>query len=433
MTLIFIENRHKTFFFDAIAEKLQRDYDIHWIIQNPRFQPKTGTSHRISFPKHKNYSKNSAPQIDYDKVISSDRQLNFFEKNDSSYFYYYASEIDAILKRVNPSAVFGESTAFHELLTIELCKKRAIQYLNPSTCRYPSGRFSFYENDTLEPYKGSGDSINPEKAKQIISAITNRSVQPDYMKRITANSSKKIKDKAKLIASYYQGETYNTPSPLVKYSKERIKKQLILEWDSISEHNVSGSGLRVLYPLQMQPEANIDVWGRRHRDQLATVKLIHSQLENNAVLYVKPNPKSKYEISEALLAFIKDTPQVVALAHKVSMADIISDLDIVVTVTGTIAIECILSNKPVITLIETIHNNASNCIYAENSSVLRNAFQRVQNNTFPALSEPQHIEFLNTLNKTSYKGIVSDPFTDENCVNKENLESLVSAFNNILS
>ena len=51
-------------------------------------------------------------------------------------------KIKEILEEINPNIVYGESTAFHELLTILNCKRKDILYLNPSSCRYPKGRFS---------------------------------------------------------------------------------------------------------------------------------------------------------------------------------------------------------------------------------------------------------------------------------------------------
>ena len=40
MKILFIENRHKTFFYEPIAKKLQEEgIEISWLIQNKEFIP----------------------------------------------------------------------------------------------------------------------------------------------------------------------------------------------------------------------------------------------------------------------------------------------------------------------------------------------------------------------------------------------------------
>src|SRR5690606_11965618 len=102
-----------------------------------------------------------------------------------------------------------------------------------------------------------------------------------------------------------------------------------------------------------------------------TVKCIYETLDKNQVLYVKPNPKSKYELSPELINYIKSHDNIVALRHDVSMAEIFDQINVVVTITGTIAIECVLTNKPVITLVETINNSAKNCLFAKDFQHLK--------------------------------------------------------------
>ena len=53
--------------------------------------------------------------------------------------------ISNAIEKIKPDLVFGESTLFHELLVINACKSRGILYLHPSSCRYPTNRFSFYK------------------------------------------------------------------------------------------------------------------------------------------------------------------------------------------------------------------------------------------------------------------------------------------------
>lgn len=433
MKLLFIENRYKTVLLDAVAKNMSGEHDISWVVQNHMFKPQYGDVHKIAYPS-KQALRIVKPDydIDYDKLIESDRQINFFKMKDTNYFYYYANQIASMLLEIKPDFVFGEATAFHELLTIELCKAFNIQYLHPTSCRYPLGRFSFYNYATIEPYKGSNETLERDEALKIIKSISSRSVKPDYMKMVSITKEKELKDKFKIIRAYYSGERFNTPSPMVKLKLERDKSEIIKEWDILAHNTIDKSKTAILFPMQMQPESNIDVWGRSYRNQFLTIKTIHKNLLKNQILYLKPNPKSKYELSDELIYYIKNHRNIVALSHKLQMSDIFNDIDLVVTITGTIAIECILTNTPVVTLVKTINNDANNCLFAADFDIFKNYLKLIEDNSFPKISEDEQINFLNLLNKTSFKGIISDPYHDPSCVSEENIGDINRAFKTVI-
>ncbi|APY08481.1 hypothetical protein BWZ20_09295 [Winogradskyella sp. J14-2] len=434
MKLLFIENRYKTYFFEPIAHRLKSEgHDIYWIIQNREFSPsESSNTYFIDYPKGR-FDYEKAEHVE--KVIISDRQINHFNQKDTSYFYYYDKKINELLNAIQPDLVFGESTAFHELLTIENCKKRNILYLNPSTCRYPVGRFSFYKYDTLEPFSGSGEVLETNEALGIVNQIVNRETAPNYMVPVTTSKTTLLKDKIKKTLTYYKGEIYNTPNPITKYKLEKNKKKNIIRWDKNALTSIeSSSTIKLLYPLQMQPEANIDVWGRPYRNQLKLIKDLSLALPSNAQLYVKPNPKSKYELGKDLIHFVEQTNNIKALHHSTKMDDVLPVMDLVITVTGTIAIECVLSNTPVVSLVNTINTKANNCKFVTDiKSELPHIIKIVSEDTFPKISDEEKIAYINLLNQTSFKGIVSDPLSDVGCVSEENINDMFVAFSTLLN
>ncbi|MBQ4801414.1 hypothetical protein J8L88_01025 [Aquimarina sp. MMG015] len=434
MIILFIENRYKTYFFAEVANELSnRGHEIHWLVQNKIFKKENKTFHNHVIPysnKRKNETWEKNQEIE--NIISGDRQINFFKLKDKSHFYYYHSYINRKILEIQPAVVFGESTAFHELLTISICKKLEIPYFHPSSCRYPKNRFSFYVNDTLVPYNGSNESLHEESAIEIIDSISKRTAKPDYMKKVKKNRVKNGKDKITILKGYFFGEKFNTPNPFVKYDLEKQKKLNIEAWDKIAIKELSNEKLNIVYPLQMQPEANIDVWGRKYRDQLQLIKDIYYNLKEEYNFYIKPNPKSKYELSEELIEFVSNNERIAGIHHSTSMDTIFPNVDLFITVTGTIAIECILSNKPVLNLVETLNNRSRNCVYLNNLSQITTWIKKVEDNSFPKIELEEKIKFINHLNKTSFKGVISDPFHDPNCVNKENIRDVVKAFNQLL-
>ncbi len=432
--ILFIENRHKTYLFESIAGRLKLDgYSIHWLVQNHQFSPLNSENrYLIDYPTLNSLKNKTIEGVE--EIIKIDRQVNCFKKTNTSYFYYYNEKIEEYLKNLKPDIVFGEATAFHELLTIYNCKKLNILYLNPCTCRYPLGRFSFYLYDTLEPFKGNEVILPHNQAEVVVNQIINRTAVPDYMKTPKLKKWQIVKDQINKIISYIRGERFNTPNPYIKYNLEKEKSKKIKKWNTISVNDIKEENkVKVLYPLHMQPEANIDVWGRKYREQHKLIETIAINLPENAVLYIKPNPKSKYELSEALIETVTSLKNVVPLSHSVKMDDILPKVDLVITVTGTIAIECILSNKPVATLVKTINNKAPNCVFMNDiQSDLKNVIDSVYHNTFVKITKEQKIDFINILNTTSYKGLISDPFTNINCILDENIDDIYTAFKNVI-
>ena len=307
----------------------EQGHEVFWIVQNPSYTPQEGIVRPIPFPKG-NPVTNRRPLINLDHIIASDRQVNFFGNHKTGYFAYYAIAIEDILRDIQPDIVFGESTAFHELITIELCKAMGILYLNPSTCRYPTGRFSFYKYDSLEPHMGSDEVLEDADAFGIIQSIVKKEAKPDYMKKIGMSKKKVLGDKLLKTLSYMRGEKYNTPNPLVKYKLEKTKKNNINQWEIGSLKEIPEEGhIKILYPLQMQPEANLDVWGRKWRDQTELIRKIAEILPEDAVLYVKPNPKSKYELSRELVDLCQNHSKIRHISHGLNMEGTFPFMDLV--------------------------------------------------------------------------------------------------------
>lgn len=438
MKILFVENRYKTALWEKIAhEFIKNGHEVHWIIQNKLFSPKIGIKHIIKYPSiNEKVKKNYTPEII--KIIRSDRGLNYFKIKSDNFIFYYEDKINSLIDSIKPNLVFGESTLFHELLVIEKCKKENILYLHPCTSRYPTNRFSFYRYNTLEPFGESGDQFTQEDALNVIESIAKRKKLPDYMQKSNYQISlrRKIIDKMIITCGYYLGEKFNTPSPITKLMVTKKYNKNIIEWERIAI-NISEipNKFCVLYPLQMQPEANIDVWGNEFNNQAKVVEKIVSQLDVDDILILKPNPKSKYEISNELIEIIRKYPEkIYILKHSSLMSELWSRIDLVTTVTGTVSIESIFDNKPVYMFGPGIQTKQKNCItYQENES-LKSVIKSVKSGDFPKLTENEKIDFVQELMKTSFQGINSDGLLGKKMLNDSEIFSkLLLNYNKILN
>lgn len=429
MKIVFIENKHKTHFWQRIAKKLsEAGHEVHWIIQNKLFQPTAGCVHYIALP--------SKIDLTYDKKFvdleRKDRYCYIY-KNKPRHYKYYSDAIEKILLSINPKLVFGESTLFHELLTIEQCKLHNILYLHPSTSRYPSNRMSFYKYDTLEVFAGSDETWSQIEVKSILDDINGRAITPDYMKK--AKKIKKIgfflRRFTGLIVSFLSanilGECFNTPSlkdkQIVESNCKKAKNAYeLLCTCKLEEFSTENT---IIFPLQMQPESNLDVWGFPFNSQSSLIQQLSKNLGSNWNILIKPNPKSKYEINDELITSIRSTPNVFALSHTSNMKEIFQKFDVFFSVTGTINYECIFANKvcysPSLTITKEFAPNHYKIPMLSDLNKVKD------------LRESNSTRLLNKLISGSYDGLIGDPIHSPQAMDNGNIEVVSKAFLNVIS
>lgn len=430
MKVVFVENRYKTVLFEKIANELQlKGVESTFLVQNKFFKPKKCPFHLLKFPK-KHHLKSPNKQVSEMSLERKDRGYKYFNSGNLHYNYYY-DEIKAFLTKVMPCVVFGESTLFHELITIEVCKEVGIKYLHPTSCRYPSGYMSFYENDTLIPFDESKDFTVKSEDNELAFAIANRQVKPDYMYQSLGRLEKiinKIHSTVTLTMSYYSGEKYNTPSPLVKYKLNRRVQQLQDSWEKnacSSLGDVKDWNKTVLFPLQMQPEANLDVWGFPYNNQVSVIKKLLEIMPLDWQLIIKPNPKSKYEMTPELINLVRLEPRCLGISHKLKMDIIFNKVTIFFGITGTICYECIFANKLVFSPVLPILK-----LFAEQQSCFPD------NNTFNSFEkvdiENNSAKLVAYLRANSFKGVVTDHFHSNYAYSSENITDLSNAFYKVI-
>lgn len=425
----FVENRYKTIFWNAIAEYfISEGHSICWLVQNPVFLPTVGDAFVIPFPGKKQLSESRGLSLEnFGHVKLGDRYINYFGGNDRHY-QYYISKIRCWLDREKPDVVIGESTLFHELLTIEECRARGIPFFHPSMPGYPGGRYSIYAYDSKDPVGESGDIPSDEFCLVLAEAIRKRERIPEYMiPRSERNPARtyplpnSLSNRVTVLLGYLRGERFNTPSPLCKWQLDRQVFRHLGKWEEISKKKSKAvSSYYVLYPMQMQPEANLDVWGQKFRNQVKLIREIADRLPPDWHLLVKPNPKAKFEMSRSLLETLERHPSASPVFLSDQMSSILSRVDLVVTVTGTVATECVLSKKPVIQFGPGIAG--SGCLMLTDVDEIADAISLIQNGTFEVASDSERIDLVKHLYRTTFPGRVSDPATSPGVMAKDNLQ-----------
>lgn len=437
MNIFFLENRDKTFFWEAVAKKLDfSGHKINWIVQNHSFKPNFGKVHLIPYPKNSSTLINPENINEFKFIETTDRMVNYFNTDNIVHYQYYYNFIEKIFKQNVPDVVFGESTQFHELLTILFCDKNNIKYFHPSSSSYPPGRFFFYKGNSKYPFQ-INDYKRPIEYRRIIEKISMRKLTPDYMKKIKSKTIdlKKVFYRINQIREYYKGEKLTTPSLFKKLNKDSNLKNNKKKWDKLSlkiEDIQNRKCYKLLYPLQMQPEANIDVWGNRFRNQTSLIEHVSRYLPDNWNLVVKLNPKTKYELNEELISLLINKKNIIPIHSSENMDIVFNNIDMVLTNTGTIAIECILSNKPLIQIGPGITKSLKETIYISEISAISDVLKNFKNGEKLTASFETKKELIDILLNQSFEGIISDPFNDPKCMDDKNIDLVSNGFESIL-
>jgi len=441
LKIVLVENRYTTRVFELVAERLTRaGHQISWMVQNHRFAPeRSQIVHRIPYPTGRQLQR--LPQgSKYARLARIDRGIRYFGGNADHYLHYEAC-IERILGIEQPDVVFGESTQFHELITVELCRARGLCFLHPAASRIPHGRIAFLKGDTLDPFAGEGVALPANEASAIVEAVSERR----YSAFTNANSAlpparrldalmRKLRDRATMTRAWLEGERYVTPSPLRKVSLEWRKNAALREVLRLSQPMLA-EGLMpasyVLYPMQMQPETNLDVWGRPWHDQAAIIRAAARSLATNKhQLVVKLNPTAKYELLEPGLLEALREPNVILAPAGMTMASLLGAAAAVLSVTGSVIYEAVFSGKPVFVLGDHSMARLDGVTALAQPDQLGAALAGMRSTADPqacALAAIQQVV------RTSYPGYWFDPITMDQFETEENLRALTAAFERVMT
>jgi hypothetical protein len=277
--------------------------------------------------------------------------------------------------------------------------------------------------------------LSEEKAIFTATQIAEGKSKPVYMQKPQPLSRKeKLQDKLRLITGYYGGERFNTPPILRKMQLDRNSVAQVKALENIAIREIIATDdFKILFPLHMQPEANVDVWGRPFNDQIAVIKNTAAQLREGEYLYVKPNPKSKYELTAELLNTVQQLPNVRIFHPTVKMDAVIAQMQLLITISGTAAMECILADRPVVVLSPQYYAALGGGANLTDWAQLQGFITQVKNKTFPLLTASAKAQVINNWNKTSFAGNIGDGLHSRSFLHDAaNMQAIIAAFRKII-
>lgn len=434
MNIVLIENRYKTYFWDALAKCFIADgHNVQWIVQNPLFAPAHGQARLIGFPRGKDFSPLGGDDL-FTRTRQSDRFVNYFG-GQPTHYHYYRQAIWQALDDAKPDLVIGEATLFHELLAVEWCKARGVAFFHPSMPGYPGGRYSIYAADSKEAIGTSADCPADEDCFALAEAIRKREKVPDYMRPALPSDPGRVfplhgswPNRLTLIKSYLGGERFNTPSPVKKWLLDRAVKARLARWAQLSGERFSLDADQhyLLYPMQMQPESNLDLWGQDFRNQAELIAALARALPAHWKLLVKLNPKTKYELDDALLEQIVSVDNIIPVPYEVAMGSLLEHVKLICTVTGTIAVEAVLSRKPLVQFGPGVLAGEPGYVQLSDIEGISQVIQDVESGTFTLADDAARTQLVRKLYTTTFAGLVSDPASLPAVLDQDNVRQIAN-------
>ncbi|WP_243388196.1 hypothetical protein [Bacillus kexueae] len=453
MNICFITCFYKTELFFEIAKEIN-DGEVFWITPSYKWYnwliQKGVKPEKILLITKDKLEANQGSELFIDdnsyglnltSIVLMDRILR---NMNGEYALRYLSSIGNIIKsfliKKDIEVVFGEATAAHEVLTSVICDTLGKQFFNPFTVRIPSNRFAFFKGPfQSEIYQFKDREINSNKLESIIKETIDSVVlynqKPDYFylnNKIPKVDLSLIK---KMIVKFI--ETINE----AKYdqSVKPLKYQLFTEMKYLQpiRYKISNfmsvfetadySQEYVLYTLHKQPEASIDVLGYINSNQLELVRNIALNLPNNIKLYVKEHSNCLGERSLSFYRQLKKIPNVKLIDPFEDTRKLIERSSLVLTVSGTVALEAGIIKKRAVTFSKMYFNELNNVEFVENPSKIKNI---LISNNLESKNCPK--DFYKNIILNSFEGTISDILNAPNVLNEDNIKKVSYGFNSLI-
>jgi hypothetical protein len=169
----------------------------------------------------------------------------------------------------------------------------------------------------------------------------------------------------------------------------------------------------------MQPESNMDVWGFPYFDQVSVVEEILASAPEEVTVAIKANPKTKYEMADAILQFAASHPRVHLLPLTMDMDQAQAMCVGAITICGTAGLEavfgrgrCVSVRHPILDRNFPKHAAASP----------RAAVEKLLGDEESGVgSLADGADYLTAIVAQSFPGWISDPYSMPACIAPANI------------
>jgi len=273
----------------------------------------------------------------------------------------------------------GRDTALH-LACHKICQRLGIPSVVPTIMRIPDNRFGFCVGYREAEFVrlGAPDRDDFDEARRLVKQFREKktlSETSQFERRNSRYLRRLIPDLKRFLtlayrASHRPGDDvgrYSMPQLLKMFLRKRINA---LHLKAAPVWEPRGNRPYVLYGLQMQPESSIDVLASFVSNQTNLIALIAKSTPCTHEVYVKPHPEYVGGVARGHLLAIKRIPGVRLVSPFLSSHQLIMQAAVVLTPTGTMAMESAFFGVPSVIFAEEFFRGLPSVNYCANPNEL---------------------------------------------------------------
>ena len=413
-TLVDVTNRQKSFFQSQKLVEFKKTWFYHDVMNQ---EIKSEPDYLKSFEEKYDIdlwqlAKNDRIFIDYYNTFYkfSDHEISEIMEKECRLF-------EEILDEVKPDFFITTQTAFrpHHLFYL-LCKKKGIKVLMLNSANW--GKHCYISGNYHKLDNFNELFTNRKALPTTFNDIQNRLESKILSKKVSKFYQSHKNSKIKLMQAAFQllvlSDNSNEKTHYTYYGRKKLKVLLseinnsIKRWyrkkyiDQNFLQEIIDDKPFIFLPLQQEPERSLLLSAPDYKNQIETVEYVSKCLPENFLLFVKEHPtqgsgRDWREISQ--YKALQNNPKVRLIHPSVPADEIIKKSKLVISVSGTIALESAFLNTPSI----TIADNDYILIPSISRLNSKNELQGLIKNSLEKKVEPSSIgKYLDILEENSF-------------------------------
>jgi len=413
-TLVDVTNRQKSFFQSQKLVEFKKTWFYHDVMNQ---EIKSEPDYLKSFEEKYDIdlwqlAKNDRIFIDYYNTFYkfSDHEISEIMEKECRLF-------EEILDEVKPDFFITTQTAFrpHHLFYL-LCKKKGIKVLMLNSANW--GKHCYISGNYHKLDNFNELFANRKALPTTFNDIQNRLESKILSKKVSKFYQSHKNSKIKLMQAAFQllilSDNSNEKTHYTYYGRKKLKVLLseinnsIKRWyrkkyiDQNFLQEIIDDKPFIFLPLQQEPERSLLLSAPDYKNQIETVEYVSKCLPENFLLFVKEHPtqgsgRDWREISQ--YKALQNNPKVRLIHPSVPADEIIKKSKLVISVSGTIALESAFLNTPSI----TIADNDYTLIPSISRLNSKNELQGLIENSLEKKVEPSSIgKYLDILEENSF-------------------------------
>ena len=413
-TLVDVTNRQKSFFQSQKLVEFKKTWFYHDVMNQ---EIKSEPDYLKSFEEK--YDIDLWQLAKNDRIFIDDYNT-FYKFSDQEISEIMEKEcklFEEILDEIKPDFFITTETAMrpHHLFYL-LCKKKGIRVLMLNTANWGN---HCYISENYHKLDNFNELFTNRKAlPTTFNDIQNRLESKILSKKVSKFYQSHKNSKIKLMQAAFQllvlSDNSNEKTHYTYYGRKKLKVLLseinnsIKRWyrkkyiDQNFLQEIIDDKPFIFLPLQQEPERSLLLSAPDYKNQIETVEYVSKCLPENFLLFVKEHPtqgsgRDWREISQ--YKALQNNPKVRLIHPSVPADEIIKKSKLVISVSGTIALESAFLNTPSI----TIADNDYTLIPSISRLNSKNELQGLIENSLEKKVEPSSIgKYLDILEENSF-------------------------------